>query len=62
MGFLGRIFTRIVFSVTIVALIFFGVLQVATVADTFNSVLLIAAILSANILMENYMSREDDVE
>ncbi len=63
MGLLGKIIVRIVFSVTIVALIIFEVLKTTTIADMFNSALLIFAIISTDILMERYLSRgEDDVE
>lgn len=58
MGILGKIITRIVFSISIVALFVFDVIRVTTVADMFNSALLIFAIISTDILLERYLSRE----
>ena len=49
---------RIVFSISIVALFVFDVLRVTTPADMFNSALLVFAIISTNILLERYLSRE----
>lgn len=60
MGLLGKIFVRGFFSVLTVALIIFGVLKVTTVADMVNSVLFVAAIMSADMLIEQYISRDDD--
>ncbi|MBY8998837.1 MAG: hypothetical protein KGD60_14005 [Candidatus Thorarchaeota archaeon] len=58
MGLLGKIITRIIFSVSVVVLFVFGVLRVTTPADMFNSALLVFAIISTNILLERYLSRE----
>jgi len=62
MGLLGKIIVRIGFSVTIVALFVFEVLMFATIAEMFNSVVLIFGIISAIILFERYLSEEDRAE
>jgi len=62
MGLLGKVIVRIVFSVTVVVLFVFEVLKTATIADMFNSALLVFAIISTNILMERYLSRESEEE
>ena len=58
MGLLGKVIVRIIFSVSVVVLFVFGVLRVTTPADMFNSSLLVFAIISTNILLERYLSRE----
>lgn len=60
MGLLGKIFVRGFFSVLTVVLIVFEVLKVATAADMVNSTLFVAAIMSADMLIEQYISRDDD--
>lgn len=60
MGLLGKIFVRGFFSVLVVALIIFDVIKTVTVADMVNSVLFVAAIMSADMLIEQYISRDDD--
>lgn len=60
MGLLGKIMVRIMFSVIIVVLIVFEVLKVATPAEMFNSSMLLFAIISANMLFERYLSRDED--
>jgi len=62
MGLLGKILIRIAFSVTIVALFVFEVLLFVTVAEMFNAVVLIFTIISANILFERYLSKEEQME
>jgi hypothetical protein len=58
MGLLGKVIVRIVFSVSVVALFILKVLRVTTIADMFNSALLVFAIISTNILLERYLSSE----
>lgn len=58
MGLLGKVIVRIIFSVSVVTLFVFGVLKVTTIADMFNSSLLVFAVISANILLERYLSSE----
>lgn len=59
MGLLGKIIVRIAFSVSIVIIIASGIVSInATLYDFFNAVMAVFAILSADILIEKYLSKE----
>jgi len=56
MGFLGKIIVRIVFCVAILVIITSGVVGINNLYEIVQAVMMIFALVSADILIERYLS------
>ena len=61
MGLLGKIIVRAIFATTIVLIIASGLVSIGpSIYDTIQAVMVVFAIMSADILIEKYLSRGKD--
>lgn len=59
MGLLGKIIVRAIFSATIIAIIVSGLVSTGpSIYEAFQAFMAVFAIISADVLIEKYLSRE----